>query len=318
MCSLSYLEALLGLIGTPGTAYGVVYSGDPDRCPVKDLSTGPCVGCPTEDREEIGFADVLDVDMLCAIFERTVDHIGTTVVADDALSIASWQKTQELATWHGERSRPFGVVTSGDRIVDLMDELMACTGLCKIGVSIDAPRDQQDSLRSEAVFDRTVEGLKHASKTGLMSRIEIVQVLRKARMDWLIKLLPVLAEAGVSQVSVSAFVDFANADDRPIQDRILDLRLRYQGLLRYTSKARQLGIEVKIDDLMHVLPLDQGLKVRRQSPETHIFRIATSGSIEGFWTALGKHDPAVMISHPDQIHQARKEAFERSDWLSPL
>ena len=313
-----YIEALLDLANQPGTAYGVVFASNDDRCPVKDLSKGACAGCPTEDREEIGFPEVLDVGKMINSFELTQDHIGTTVVADESLSVTSWPKTKELAAWHGARNRPFGAITSGDRIGDLMGELVTCTGLTKIGVSLDAPREQQGSLRGEQVFDKTIAGLKLANQAGLMPRIEIVQVLRKGHLDWLNKLLPTLAEAGVQKISVSAYVDFSKGDDKPLQERILHLRDAYQGLLRYTSRARQLGIDVVVDDLMRVLPLDQGLTVRRKSDDTKIFRLSSSGSIEGFWTTFGKRDPAVSIAHADQIHQALTKAHQRSEWLSPL
>lgn len=317
--SFGYIDALLDTDGALGNVVGIVLAGEEDTCPVKQ--TGACAGCPTHERGEIGFPPVFDTAGICLVLEAVPNHLGSTVVADDGMSKASWPKTREIAVWHHEHEKRFGVITSGDRIGELAGEIVDMPGLTKIGVSLDAPREEQEGFRGEEVYDLAVEGLAAAREHGLMDEvIEVVQVLRPGKMEWLITLLPELARVGVKKVSVSSHVDFSTkgALNKPLCERTLDLRQYVSGLIHYTKEAAQLGIMVVVDDLLGVLPPDCGLIVRRKQQGVNIIRLSNAGFIEADWTAFGPLDQSIKIEQADQAPAAIDLAIKKARHLAPV
>lgn len=299
-----------------GNAVGIVL---PPVCPVKLVK--PCHLCPTEDRGDMEFEpeDALDADTIVAVVGNFPELRRTSLVGDEPLSIPCWNShTKELTDGLYEHGITLGAITSGNTLAALGGAIEDTPGLERIAVSgLDGPGEVQETYRGKKVFTATQKALQTVSRSdSIRKRLRIMQVFR-GNIEWLKEPLGFLQDCGITNVRVSANIDFTTAEFVPLAERMLDVSQYKTELADYTGEAERRDIRVVVDDLLRRLSRDTpGINVNHKPPRLTTFRLGPSGVLEAGGTIFElRHDDAI-VRCPEDLASAITSALERSHQYS--
>jgi radical SAM protein with 4Fe4S-binding SPASM domain len=147
------------------------------------------------------------------------------------------------------------VVTNGTMITDAhLERLQGCPSV-QLHVSIDGPREVQDDLRGEGVYDKSVGLVRRALERGV--RVGMSGVILRETLPHLTALVDLASELGVSELSYQPFQTEISGPDKDLH-RFSLLRPQREQLvatldhLRDYAKAR--GVKIFTEAMFGVIP----------------------------------------------------------------
>ena len=147
------------------------------------------------------------------------------------------------------------VVTNGTMITDAhLERLQGCPSV-QLHVSIDGPREVQDDLRGEGVYDKSVGLVRRALERGV--RVGMSGVILRETLPHLTALVDLASELGVNELSYQPFQTEISGPEKDLH-RFSLLRPQREQLvatldhLRDYAKAR--GVKIFTEAMFGVIP----------------------------------------------------------------
>jgi radical SAM protein with 4Fe4S-binding SPASM domain len=147
------------------------------------------------------------------------------------------------------------VVTNGTMITDAhLERLQGCPSV-QLHVSIDGPREVQDDLRGEGVYDKSVGLVRRALERGV--RVGMSGVILRETLPHLTALVDLASELGVGELSYQPFQTEISGPEKDLH-RFSLLRPQREQLvatldhLRDYAKAR--GVKIFTEAMFGVIP----------------------------------------------------------------
>ncbi len=147
------------------------------------------------------------------------------------------------------------IVTNGTMLTDAhFDRLVKCPSV-QLHVSIDGPREVQDDLRGEGVYDKCVATVRKAIARGV--RVGLSGVILRETLPHLTALVDLAAELGVGEVSFQPFQMEISGPEKDL-NRFSLLRPQrgelVQRLEALREHARERGVKIFTEAMFGVIP----------------------------------------------------------------